>query len=65
MATKKQPSTGKGLERRDHEHEHQPVLRDLALPDDGLEDVVGGAGKCPSWLCGAGGNHNEVLAVTE
>ena len=64
MATNKQPITVKELERRDDEHENQPVLRDLALLDGAAEDVVGGAGKCPSWMCGPGDNHNEVLAVT-
>ena len=51
-------------QRRDEEPEKESVLRDLELPEGEAEDVQGGSVKCPSWLCGPGGNHNEVQAFT-
>jgi len=35
----------------------------LAGPATAAAQAATGGG-CPSWMCGSGGNHNEVMAIT-
>jgi len=35
----------------------------LAGPASAAAHAATGGG-CPTWMCGSGGNHNEVLATT-
>ena len=36
----------------------------LAGPASAAAHAATGGG-CPSWMCGSGGNHNEIMATTD